>query len=170
MNEFIDAAISIGVEIDNPTETTRQSPTRVRLIGNGNAKDGWYYLNIINGHAIGVIGNWKTGEKTEVKSSGGFDGISKAELAALKLIRQAAKEEQKRVQKEASVSAIEYIESLPECPGDHPYLITKGINSTWAKFDEEDGALVVPLTTGSRITSWQKIWDISSPEEKEKDF
>lgn len=162
VQKFIEAGRSIGVDLVDVTPTTGSIPHRTKLIGNGNGKDGWYYLNIINDIPVGVVGNWKTGERVEVKSSGGFDGISKAELVAMRVLRAEAEKEQKRVMLEASQNATEYFKSLPDCPDDHPYLKTKGIQPLCAKYDEEDGSLVIPIyDIDAKQTSWQKIWDKS---------
>ncbi len=171
MHKFIESALSIGVEISDPVQTTGKDPERVPLTGNGREKDGWYYLNIVNGEYVGVIGNWKTGERIEVKPGGGFEGIPAAELAALQFIRKEAEKELQKVHDQAAMDAKAYVDGLPSCPENHPYLVTKGIKPHGVVFDEEDGALVIPLfDISAKQTSWQKIWDESQPGGKRKRF
>ena len=131
---------------------------------------GWYVAREVNGKLFASYGDWSTGEKYTFKN-GQEDGcsLSHEELLTLSLLAEQERKEQERRQRKAAEISLKVWQAAGPVPLDHPYLITKGIQSHGARFEGKTGALLIDLIdrNGNHV-SIQRIKDHSQLQSEEE--
>lgn len=130
-----------------------------RFSSNGKKADdaGWYLLHD-GGIPAGSFGDWRTGIMQTWRADIGRtlthaeDAAHRAKVEAMRRERDA---EETRRKSEAKAKAAAIWQKGEPAPGDHPYLIRKGIKASGAK--QYNDALLIPMRADGNIHSLQFI-------------
>lgn len=130
-----------------------------RFSSNGKKADdaGWYLLHN-DGIPAGSFGDWRTGIMQTWRADIGRtltpaeDAAHRAKVEAMRRERE-TEEAQRKAEAKAKAAAI--WQKAEPAPGDHPYLIRKGIKASGAKLYNE--ALLIPMRADGDIHSLQFI-------------
>lgn len=116
---------------------------------------GWYSLHLLDGHAFGVVGDWRTDlMKTWTPAGQDVDDDTRRRIqeAAATAARELA-DSQAKAREEAS----QLFSSLPVADDGNGYLARKRVHAD-GMLRQEDDRLVVPMLDASGISSIQRIW------------
>lgn len=130
-----------------------------RFSSNGKKADdaGWYLLHD-DGVPAGSFGDWRTGIMQTWRADIGRTltaGEEAAHRAKVEAMRREREAEETRRKAEAKAKAAAIWQKAEPAPGDHPYLIRKGIKASGAK--QYNNALLIPMRDGADIHSLQFI-------------
>jgi putative DNA primase/helicase len=154
--EFGHAIRTAGME--PPTEIIADGKIH-RFASNGKRNDdaGWYVYHG-DGIAAGAFGDWRTGISETWRADIGRT-LTPAEEAAhrsrVEAMRRQRKAEERRRHADSAKRAEVILKMALPAPGDHPYLLRKGIKAHGAKL--HDGALVIPIRDDAALHSLQFI-------------
>lgn len=131
------------------------------IAGDKKSKRGGYCLTIApDGFAFGNFRDFRNGESGSWHSAEGkkLDDATRKEFALrLKNAEREKAARQKKLWNEAAQMAVEYIgESLP-ATGEHPYLKRKCVSAVSGLMVDFDGRLVMPLSQGGKVWTYQTI-------------
>lgn len=144
--------------IDPPAITLDGRLRRFRVDASDKAKSGWY-VAFADGVPAGRFGCWKTGVDETWRAEGG------RRLTPAEEIEHARRMAEVKAQRDAEAIARHEVageivdriwRELELAPGDHPYLVRKGIRPHGLRVTG-DGRLVAPLYDGETLASLQYI-------------
>lgn len=156
IEQFRDAIQSAGLI---PPDDIESDGKLRRFASNGKKADdaGWYLLHD-DGIPAGSFGDWRTGIMQTWRADIGRtltpaeDAAHRAKVEAMRREREA---EETRRKSEAKSKAAAIWQKAEPAPGEHPYLIRKGIKASGAKL--HNNALLIPMRADGDIHSLQFI-------------
>lgn len=130
-----------------------------RFSSNGKKADdaGWYLLHD-DGIPAGSFGDWRTGIMQTWRADIGRTltaGEEAAHRAKVETMRREREAEEAQRKSEAKTKAAAIWQKAEPAPGDHPYLIRKGIKASGAK--QYNDALLIPMGADGEIHSLQFV-------------
>ena len=154
--QFRDAIQSAGLI---PPDDIEADGKLRRFSSNGKKADdaGWYLLHD-DGIPAGSFGDWRTGIMQTWRADIGRTltaGEEAAHRAKVEAMRRERESEEARRKSEAKAKAAAIWQKAEPAPGEHPYLIRKGIKASGAKLYND--ALLIPMRDGGDIHSLQFI-------------
>lgn len=158
MIEFKEALLDAGLQIEGMPKMDGVLH-RVKVEGDSGGKQSGAYKGYLDGHPAGYIQNFKTGFKQNWKATG--QQLNPAEIARLEKEakeKRAAREREREEGYKAKAAELrtEY-EGLGEAPADHPYLLNKGLNSSFGVKIDDRNNLVIPIENEDGLSSVQRI-------------